>query len=125
MPSNSKEYARKWREENRERTIEYTRRHRQENPGEYNEYMRNYHRANIISTTIGRVRAKKRPRPDNVCEVCSKYTTRLEYHHWDTSHPSLGLWLCRRCHYMAEAIDDGLHDIYLQEKKDMVLISPS
>jgi hypothetical protein len=31
---------------------------------------------------------------------------RLEYHHWDDSRPSMGIWMCYQCHRLAERIDD-------------------
>ena len=39
-----------------------------------------------------------------ICEVCGGGGV-LVYHHWDDSNPNKGLWLCRRCHSIAEIID--------------------
>ncbi|MBA7646927.1 hypothetical protein ES703_54695 [subsurface metagenome] len=65
-----------------------------------------------LSTTGGRVirGLNKRPYPKG-CEWCSLFTsrplkpTRLVYHHWDDQRPSMGLWLCHRCHHIAELMD--------------------
>lgn len=52
----------------------------------------------------------KRPYPKG-CEWCLLFAStppkpvRLVYHHWDDKLPSLGLWLCHRCHHIAELMD--------------------
>ncbi len=46
----------------------------------------------------------KRPRPDR-CELCGDRPAK-SYHHWDEDDPSVGLWLCFRCHMAAEVMDD-------------------
>jgi hypothetical protein len=52
----------------------------------------------------GRVRVVegKRPHPaGNICEVCGGSTGKcLQYHHWDDSDLSKGLWICFRCHQL-------------------------
>lgn len=58
---------------------------------------------------------EKRPRPNN-CEICKKVPQRLDYHHWDDTHPEVGLWLCKMCHDMAEQVDKGLDSIYRELK---------
>lgn len=51
------------------------------------------------------------------CELCGNDNTRLGYHHWDDSCPSKGLWLCHKCHMLAEATDGGISsDKYLRLK---------
>lgn len=53
---------------------------------------------------------KKRPWT-GYCELCNRKKAdsganiALGYHHWDDNHPSMGLWLCRLCHMIAEAVD--------------------
>jgi len=52
------------------------------------------------------------------CEVCGEENVRLEYHHWDDSNTYKGMWLCRWCHMLAEAIDRGKPvEKYLSLKK--------
>ena len=65
----------------------------------------------------------KRPHPGGnnllgLCELCGK-TVRLNYHHWDDTQINKGLWLCARCHVLAEVVDH-MHDAedkYLSLKK--------
>lgn len=42
----------------------------------------------------------KRPYPSqNICEFCEKGGHKfLQYHHWDDKDPSLGIWVCSKCH---------------------------
>ncbi len=48
----------------------------------------------------------KRPYP-GACEVCGFAKEKgLHYHHWDKDNPSLGLWLCPRCHRLVEILDN-------------------
>lgn len=57
----------------------------------------------------------KRDYPENFkCELCNeifipspKKKGRLFYHHWDDSNLSLGIWICFKCHGLAEAVDLG------------------
>lgn len=52
----------------------------------------------------------KRPHPGH-CEWCHKgkgtagKPVRLAYHHWNDKAPSMGLWLCATCHFVAEFMD--------------------
>jgi hypothetical protein len=42
----------------------------------------------------------------NYCELCGVLKARkLGYHHWDNARPDLGIWVCCRCHNVAEAVD--------------------
>lgn len=59
--------------------------------------------------TIGRYyhRLHKRPYPlDGKCELCGIKLTKWDYHHWDDSNPSLGLWVCCGCDFLAEGLDE-------------------
>lgn len=48
----------------------------------------------------------KRPYP-GVCEMCGFPKEKgLHYHHWDEDNPSIGLWLCPRCHRLVEILDN-------------------
>jgi len=80
------------------------------------EYIKNWHRSNILTIDGKYVRVKKRPRPDDICEICGRIASRINYHHWDDTKPELGIWLCRPCHFMAECIDHDLHSRYLELK---------
>ncbi len=68
-----------------------------------------------------RIRCKKRYYPVNHdCEICSRVVKRLVYHHWDDEHPYKGLWVCMRCHMMAECADDGIYSIKYLELKELI-----
>jgi hypothetical protein len=50
----------------------------------------------------------KRPYPLG-CELCGATTNgvlrALVYHHWDDAFPSVGIWVCQKCHKIAEAVE--------------------
>lgn len=77
-----------------------------------------HQRMTNLHTKGGRVisNVKKRPFPNNVCEICGRQQRRLAYHHWNDSDIAKGIWICCPCHSMAEGIDKGLHDVYLFKK---------
>ena len=41
----------------------------------------------------------------NQCELCGETAKRLVYHHWNKSEPSLGMWICQKCHWLVEFFD--------------------
>ena len=78
-------------------------------------------RVSVVFTTIGGrhgpFKALKRLRPDS-CELCELPKDLLQWHHWDDSNLSLGLWLCVPCHRFAEGMDvRGLAGKYLRLKE--------
>jgi len=69
------------------------------------------------------VRVTKRPYT-GVCELCGKSPLRLDWHHWDNSHPEHGMWLCYgQCHIFAEKVELGLVEKYKELKEWSVLHS--
>jgi len=86
-------------------------------------YGKDWERKNC-TTTIRRGKrvclyGKKRQFPiDSKCEVCQK-TKKLDYHHWDDSNLSKGIWCCNVCHQMAEGIDKGNDFVYSKMKEDI------
>jgi len=104
----------------------------------YNKYCRKYRKAHMYRDYLERWRADKiririggrwvwmsiserRTRPEK-CELCSRPTKRLVYHHWDNDNPAKGLWICSRCHWVAEAIEavskqDKLVNSYIAMKE--------
>jgi hypothetical protein len=67
------------------------------------------YRAHNLTTSIGGKLVRigglqKRPHP-GYCELCSKTQKMFLYHHWDDDNPSLGLWVCHRCHNVIEVVD--------------------
>lgn len=132
--------GKKWREHhkneyyqmNRERLLEQQRDRRNDGTRyktwfELNrERLKDYQRQNYMKVSGKTIRVSKRPQPLNrACEICGNTTRRLSYHHWDDSHPCMGIWLCTPCHIMAEGVDEGYHITYLHEKYGMVLVKPS
>lgn len=57
----------------------------------------------------------KRPKPTK-CELCPKGGF-LSYHHWSVDGLICGLWLCHKCHMLAEGSDKGTVGEYLKLKK--------
>lgn len=81
-------------------------------------YMRDYRRKHYLVVQGKNLRIVKRPYPsDDCCELCGRQVRRLEYHHWDDSHPELGMWICWYCHHGAEWFERGLELIYEELKK--------
>jgi len=83
------------------------------------ETRRNYSRKHSLIIKGKYTRVNKRPRPDNICELCGLGNTWLHYHHWDDAHPELGLWVCAHCHKIAEGQEKGIVSKYLELKKHL------
>jgi len=73
---------------------------------------REYYRKHVIKTHSNlRLVGNKRSYPDDSrCEYCGKKHYRLEYHHWDDSNISKGLWVCRWCHSEITEFNWALED---------------
>lgn len=59
-----------------------------------------------------------------VCELCGKGPRkRLYYHHWLDDFPWIGMWLCFKCHMLAESIDEkrDMLDKYLKLKAEITV----
>lgn len=83
-------------------------------------YKRDYYSGQYVGTRIdGKYvlikTSLKRGKPDS-CELCGRVVRRLNYHHWDNSDLSKGVWLCGTCHYTAEASDKGMAEKYTELK---------
>lgn len=52
------------------------------------------------------------------CELCGRDLSGRHkgYHHWDDSMPAMGIWVCNKCHDIAEGVEKGIVDIYLKKK---------
>jgi len=75
-----------------------------------------YRRTRRLNTSKGILWGlSKRPWPkDGCCELCGKIKSRMSYHHWDDLRPSMGIWVCYSCHDIAEGVEAGLDERYLQ-----------
>lgn len=113
-----KEVAKKWRAEHkdflRDYMKNYLRNWHKRNPNYYRDYLRK----NVLVINRKYTRVQKRDYPPNsCCELCIKPRRRLAYHHWDDAEPQKGIWVCRLCHLLVEAIDDKkLSEKYLELK---------
>ncbi len=107
-----KEFVHLYKRTHSEQLAEEKRASRKKWHAEHPDYNTSYHRAYARKNklTLHRdgkrvvVQVRKRWRPE-WCELCKEWSNRLDYHHWDDENPSLGLWLCTRCHRFAEAMD--------------------
>lgn len=73
-------------------------------------------RETLITTKINGVPTVIRTRKrcyTNTCEVCGNIE-KTAYHHWDNKNPHWGMWLCWKCHMLAEGLDEK--GIILAEK---------
>lgn len=106
-------YTKAWIEKNRERhnarCLNYYYRHREERLA--------YGKKKQERTRQNTIHYGQRGRPDilnvtkdlypedNRCSYCGRtihYS--LRWHHWDDSNPGDGVWLCQKCHAIADAL---------------------
>ena len=71
------------------------------------------------SRRVGKIRLPEGERKRHYtgeCEVCGKVqdieSKLFDYHHWDDDMPAMGMYLCARCHKVAEGVESGLDTIY-------------
>jgi len=92
--------------------------------GEKNkDYITEYRRLNVLYTNGGRIRVRKR-KFEGFYELCGKIIEKRPFwHHWDDQHPEKGLWLCGKCHWLAESVEydpnQQLMDKYKYLKESM------
>ncbi|GAH73854.1 unnamed protein product [marine sediment metagenome] len=61
----------------------------------------------------------KRPHPDH-CEICANSKNqnglplKLEYHHWFPGCPEVGMWICFKCHKIAETVESDSLTLFMQ-----------
>lgn len=91
----------------RQRNVERCRTNRNSWNKNHPEQKRNWQRTHGLSHN-GKIvyGLNKRPYPvDKTCELCNNIAGRLVYHHWDDEKLDMGLWVCFRCHSLAELLD--------------------
>jgi len=117
------QHQKSWRKEHPEKAKEIDRKNSQKYYSKHRdgikERQRNCMRKNYLKINGKLIRVEKRPRPDDICELCGKTAHRLNYHHWNDEHPELGIWICGSCHYFTTQIEHGLHTKYFQLKADV------
>jgi len=111
-----REYMRRRRDRNpqeaRDYTNKYQRNQRERDPEGYrkrvNEQVKRHYQHKVGTYRNGKHvyldAPNKRPKPTH-CELCGRTGSILQYHHWDDSNPSKGVWLCYRCHTAVEVMD--------------------
>jgi len=67
-------------------------------------YFRDYCRQHYLKINGKMVQVDKRPRPE-CCEICGRQHKLLGYHHWDDEKLEKGIWVCIKCHGIAEIYD--------------------
>lgn len=61
----------------------------------------------------------KRPHPGH-CEICANSKNenglplKLEYHHWFPNCPEVGMWICFKCHRIAETVESDSLTLFVQ-----------
>jgi len=55
---------------------------------------------------------KNRPPLPITCPICGSIPDRFYWHHWEDTHPKLGMWVCPYCNIIVELEDKGLVDRY-------------
>jgi len=71
-------------------------------------YAKEYSRKHLIEAGDGKyLKGIKRDYPtDEKCEICNIFTPPpLNYHHWDDTNLMKGIWICGRCHLIAEGVE--------------------
>jgi rubrerythrin len=109
------------RPELRERILTRTKKYQKAHPEVGRKAAMAYHRRHSLTTDgITYYGLSKRPHP-KFCEVCGNpYIKRLGYHHWDDNDKNKGVWVCRKCHYIIEQVDNrrgkSIIPLYLKVK---------
>lgn len=117
-----KAYNRRYWREHKERLQEYHKKYRQNHLQEKRDYYRNHVLASpkLPKRVYG---LHKRPYFGH-CEICGKSQTHPGYHHWNNENPSLGVWVCMKCHWIVESLDNPefqrLAKIYLNMKEHLL-----
>jgi hypothetical protein len=87
---------------------------------QHNNYARNNLLGMICSDGKSRYVKVQNKRPyTGFCELCLKSKDnfkKLVYHHWNDEDFSKGLWLCQKCHNIAENTENELSRKYLELK---------
>lgn len=69
----------------------------------------NYIGKRLSDGSVRQIRVIGKRKRTEQCEMCRKSgeNKRLVYHHWDDEDYSKGLWICQRCHNIAEGVEAG------------------
>jgi len=68
------------------------------------EWKKRYYRGKVLCVNGKFISGLNKRGYSEICEICGRGGL-LVYHHWDDSDLNKGLWLCYRCHLIAEMVD--------------------
>ncbi len=94
-------------------TSDYMRDYTKRNRPKHNESSKEWARRHNVGGKANQ-NIRKRPYPKS-CELCHD-VRHLDYHHWNDSNVSLGVWVCLDCHRPAEFIDTKKDAIELTKR---------
>ena len=98
-----KKYNKEYCIKNKEKILEKNKKWRGKNREWLRNKAREKGRRSIINSGKKWFRGLNKRVYPNQCELCNKKQKRgLHYHHWDDTNPSMGMWICIRCHILAE-----------------------
>ena len=120
-----KEAQRRYYQRHREEILKKVAENYRKNRQKILERMRSYQRNNMLHSN-GKWMVVRKRLWTGICELCDKNCEELKrklfWHHWNDEHPEWGIWVCYRCHAVAERIDKGLHTKYLELKEIFSLV---
>jgi|GEM_PF-3272506 len=102
----SKDMSNMYYKTHKEQSSQYHKEYYQNNREIIKERIREYQMTNGLYVDIeGKqifISGVRRERPsDGLCEMCRKRKFE-DYHHWDNTNIKLAMWLCSKCHPIAE-----------------------
>ena len=114
-----KEYM-KTHSEQRKKKLKRHLKWRKNNKDKWNFICRRYARNNLLRVNGKVIKVRKRKFAGK-CELCGILINLYpRWHHWNDKHPELGMWLCGKCHWLADSIeydlDNKLRNKYFQLK---------
>jgi hypothetical protein len=103
-----KEKWKKYRITHKEYYKNYQKQCYKQNREVLNEYNKQYRRKHSLGYHNKRISGLNKRPYTNYCEICGKFQPKkLNYHHWNDSNPSMGIWVCYQCHILVEFIEKG------------------
>jgi len=93
-------------------------------PGRLNDYNRQTQLKTTVDGQVVIFTGLNKRSFTHFCELCGGHIkVKFCYHHWLDDFPELGMWLCFKCHQLAETLDN-LSDLipkYLQLKRELTI----
>ena len=112
-------YHREWYKKNAKKVNAWHKKHRQNNKEKIRKYGVEYYKKNrdkiltydrkhVLKGGANRKHYSNLNKRDYMgfCELCSKKQEYgLNYHHWDETNPSKGIWICPTCHMVCNGVE--------------------